>query len=287
MRGMPWWYQLLAGIAGGLAEAGLWLTYFSDPGALLPAAAPEAIIEQLDAGVAVPNRHLYSKDSKGVWLQQVQYRGAVAWAKYCTTCNIWRPPRSHHCSTCGVCMEHWDHHCGVVGNCIAKSNHRFFAGFLVAAQIGCMLMLGGAVWRLHRRGLPTPGQWMGTESFLLIFLAVVYGYHSLLLVFGTSHCLSIILDITTKDFITDKQLWQNPPCCPGSRSPPNLVRSWRSMCFGRVRLRRRYSWQVLPAAEREEQQFDVHASSSTGRAVGSGAGLQDNSSALLAGQELA
>jgi hypothetical protein len=124
---------------------------------------------------------------------------------------------------------------------------------------------------------------MGTESFLLIFLAVVYGYHSLVLVFGTSHCLSIILDITTKDFITDRQLWANPPCCPGSRSPPNLLRSWRSMCFGRVRLRRRYSW-LLAASEREEQQDGMNGSSSTGRAIDGGAELQGSSSALVAGQ---
>lgn len=39
----------------------------------------------------------------------------------------------------------------------------------------------------------SPGQWMGTQGVLVIFLAVVYGYHSLVLLFGTSHCLSIVL----------------------------------------------------------------------------------------------
>lgn len=34
---------------------------------------------------------------------------------------------------------------------------------------------------------------MGTESFLITFLAVVYGYHALVLLFGTGHCLSILL----------------------------------------------------------------------------------------------
>jgi hypothetical protein len=34
---------------------------------------------------------------------------------------------------------------------------------------------------------------MGAESLLLIFLCVVYGYHALVLLFGTSHCLAIML----------------------------------------------------------------------------------------------
>lgn len=34
---------------------------------------------------------------------------------------------------------------------------------------------------------------MGTESLLLIFLAVIYGYHAMVLLFGTSHCLGIAL----------------------------------------------------------------------------------------------
>jgi hypothetical protein len=34
---------------------------------------------------------------------------------------------------------------------------------------------------------------MGVESLLLIFLCVVYGYHATVLLFGTSHCLAIIL----------------------------------------------------------------------------------------------
>ena len=34
---------------------------------------------------------------------------------------------------------------------------------------------------------------MGVENLLLIFLCVVYGYHATVLLFGTSHCLALIL----------------------------------------------------------------------------------------------
>lgn len=43
--------------------------------------------------------------------------------------------------------------CRVVGNCIAGCNHRFFAGFLISGQLGCLLGLGAAIWRLQQRGI--------------------------------------------------------------------------------------------------------------------------------------
>lgn len=51
--------------------------------------------------------------------------------KFCSTCLIYRPPRSSHCSICGVCVERLDHHCPWVGNCIGKRNHWDFYCFLL------------------------------------------------------------------------------------------------------------------------------------------------------------
>jgi palmitoyltransferase ZDHHC9/14/18 len=52
--------------------------------------------------------------------------------KYCSTCNIFRPPRSKHCNSCNVCVDRMDHHCPWIGNCVAARNYRFFFLFLLA-----------------------------------------------------------------------------------------------------------------------------------------------------------
>lgn len=64
-------------------------------------------------------------------------------------------------------------------------------------------------------------------------------------------------DITTKDLLTDRQLWRNPPCCPGARSPASLVRSWRALCCAPTTCRPwqrqqqgvQRPWQRLPLAD--------------------------------------
>jgi palmitoyltransferase ZDHHC9/14/18 len=51
--------------------------------------------------------------------------------KECSTCKIFKPPRTSHCSACNNCVEVFDHHCPFVNNCIGKRNYRFFVLFLI------------------------------------------------------------------------------------------------------------------------------------------------------------
>lgn len=58
--------------------------------------------------------------------QLIEINGILYLSKYCTVCNIRRPPRSHHCSTCGVCIKGFDHHCGFINGCVGARNRRYY-----------------------------------------------------------------------------------------------------------------------------------------------------------------
>lgn len=68
-------------------------------------------------------------------------KGVKTSLKFCTTCNTFRLPRSHHCRECNRCVRRLDHHCPWVRNCIGKLNHGFFVIFLLLSNVyGCFIM---------------------------------------------------------------------------------------------------------------------------------------------------
>jgi hypothetical protein len=56
--------------------------------------------------------------------------------RYCSKCQEFKPPRSHHCSECRMCTLKMDHHCPWVDNCVGQGNHKTFILFLVYAIVG-------------------------------------------------------------------------------------------------------------------------------------------------------
>lgn len=70
--------------------------------------------------------------------------------KFCPTCQIFMPPRSHHCGACNSCVIMFDHHCFWLGTCIGKRNYRGFYMLLVTVLVlsaSQLTFMGLYLWR--------------------------------------------------------------------------------------------------------------------------------------------
>lgn len=73
--------------------------------------------------------------------RDLRVRSGAVRVKYCTTCKIYRPPRSSHCKLCDNCVEGCDHHCPWVNNCIGRRNYTSFFTFLFFANLTLLLVI--------------------------------------------------------------------------------------------------------------------------------------------------
>lgn len=64
--------------------------------------------------------------------------------RVCSSCNQFKPDRTHHCKECGKCYHKMDHHCPWINNCVAWKNHKFFLLFnlyiFLSSLIGLVLV---------------------------------------------------------------------------------------------------------------------------------------------------
>ncbi|KAG8834385.1 Eukaryotic peptide chain release factor GTP-binding subunit [Serendipita sp. 400] len=86
--------------------------------------------------------------------RDLRVRSGAVRVKYCTTCKIYRPPRSSHCKLCDNCVEGCDHHCPWVNNCVGRRNYTAFFTFLFFANLTLLLVIVTSalhIWLLIRR----------------------------------------------------------------------------------------------------------------------------------------
>eukprot|EP00521_Asterionellopsis_glacialis_P007439 CAMPEP_0195290462 /NCGR_PEP_ID=MMETSP0707-20130614/6316_1 /TAXON_ID=33640 /ORGANISM="Asterionellopsis glacialis, Strain CCMP134" /LENGTH=660 /DNA_ID=CAMNT_0040350593 /DNA_START=255 /DNA_END=2237 /DNA_ORIENTATION=+ len=118
----PTIYWLSVGLTV-LALITLWISAMMDPGILPAVSSP--------VKPPVPN-------------DGIPMGGPLGY-RYCSTCNIFRTPRSKHCNSCNVCVSKFDHHCPWVGNCIGERNHRYFFVFLIAISSLTILVTASCI----------------------------------------------------------------------------------------------------------------------------------------------
>lgn len=126
--------------------------------------------------------------------------------RWCTTCELYRPPRASHCSECGHCFRRFDHHCRWVGNCIAEDNHRFFAGFLLCIGLASLCVPSALVVQVVRFGIQlaaADSEDVDGSISCLIVLSVsgaCTACHSCgLICFATQQWAMLLMDVTTKE----------------------------------------------------------------------------------------
>lgn len=76
-------------------------------------------------------------------------RMGVTAPRFCKSCNVFKPPRSHHCSSCGRCVLKMDHHCPWINNCVGYDNYGHFLRFVLYVDLATLYVLILLIWRVR------------------------------------------------------------------------------------------------------------------------------------------
>lgn len=161
-------------------------------GVILPILCSLALLKTAftDPGI-IPRKDINNKDPK--WSRQtlpippryqdICVNGTTVRLKFCSTCRIFRPPRSFHCPICDNCVERFDHHCPWIGTCIGSRNYGWFSSFIWLTGVLCVFVLVHSLLLLVRVGRETkdPDNWIKAQNamdqqpiavFLVVFVFV-------------------------------------------------------------------------------------------------------------------
>eukprot|EP00916_Digyalum_oweni_P008531 GHVL01014292.1.p1 GENE.GHVL01014292.1~~GHVL01014292.1.p1 ORF type:complete len:317 (-),score=35.49 GHVL01014292.1:166-1116(-) len=132
-------------------------------------------------------------------IQAVLYKAGYRW---CSTCEVIRPPRASHCCYCNTCVIRFDHHCPFVNNCIGQRNYRYFCGFLLCVGIlGLSVISGLLIWATSDVSGDFPKAILGFVVVLAVITAILCALSVVLFLY---HLHLAKKGLTTKEHLRSK-----------------------------------------------------------------------------------
>ncbi|GAA5905286.1 DHHC family palmitoyltransferase [Sporobolomyces salmoneus] len=134
---------------------------------------------------------------KEMELGQTEVKKLTGTARFCRTCQAYKPPRTHHCRQCKTCILKMDHHCPWVNNCVGHFNQGHFVRFLFYVDLACSYHL----WMITRRafGITAFQRHPTTFQIIILLLNYVACVPVLLIVgvFSLFHFWNVLMNSTT------------------------------------------------------------------------------------------
>eukprot|EP00923_Selenidium_pygospionis_P004010 GHVN01006380.1.p1 GENE.GHVN01006380.1~~GHVN01006380.1.p1 ORF type:complete len:469 (+),score=56.17 GHVN01006380.1:1144-2550(+) len=88
--------------------------------------------------------------------------------RYCKSCNVWKPDRTHHCAACNRCVLNMDHHCPWLNNCVGFENRKYFIQLLIYGLIlSVIIAVHGLAWLLTYGGETFPSSSQSNKDHAL------------------------------------------------------------------------------------------------------------------------
>ncbi|KAK8807411.1 hypothetical protein WA158_004170 [Blastocystis sp. Blastoise] len=201
------------------------------------------VYDHLGGDIAEDSSYSYLQDIKSsTRMRSFIINNHIESLRYCSLCNVYMPPRSHHCRLCNTCILKFDHHCPWMSTCIGLRNKQSFLYMLIFGSLSLIMDVVSCIYLLYiyfstkditgDSSAVTSG--LTQHIYLIIFLlfALLFIYPVIRL---TIYNISMsILNLTTHEYITTKLIGESPyskgrwanlchELC--SKIPPSLVRT--------------------------------------------------------------